>query len=332
MRAPEFWHRSPEAPGLRARLLLPASLAYDTAGRLRQRLARPVRLPLPVICAGGLTIGGAGKTPLAIALLTQLIARGRTPHALLRGYGGSTKGPLRVDATRHDAALVGDEALLLSSYAPVWVAADRPAGARAAHAAGADVVVMDDGFQNPSLAQDLSLLVVDGEAGLGNGRLLPAGPLRERPERALARAQALIVIGEGPAGGLPEMANAHGLPVLRAALSPPPLPPDLRRHPVVAFAGIARPAKFFTTLGAAGFDVVLTVGFPDHHRYTEREITNLRALAAARGAVLMTTEKDMVRLPPAWRGGIIALPVSLAFADPSALESLLESLSGLEGT
>lgn len=332
MRAPEFWYRSPEAPGLRARLLVPAALAYEAAARLRQRHARPLRLPVPVICAGGLTLGGAGKTPLAIALLTRLSARGRRPHALLRGYGGSAKGPLRVDPARHDAALVGDEALLLASYAPVWVAADRPAGARAAQAAGADVVVMDDGLQNPSLATDLALLVVDGEAGLGNGRLLPAGPLRERPERALARVQALVVVGDGPAAGLPETAASCGLPVLRAALVPPPLPPDLRRHPVVAFAGIARPAKFFATLRAAGFDLVLRVGFPDHHRYTEREITNLRALAAARGAVLMTTEKDMVRLPPAWRGGITALPVSLAFAEEAALDRLLDGVPGCAAT
>jgi tetraacyldisaccharide 4'-kinase len=216
MRAPEFWRRD----GALAHALAPLSWAWAAGARGRQAGARPEHAAAPVLCVGNLTVGGAGKTPTVLALLRRLRERGRKPHALSRGYGGRLKGPLRV-AAGHTAAQVGDEALLLAEAAPTWIARDRAAGARAAVAAGADVIVMDDGFQNPSLAKDLSLVVVDAAYGFGNGRLLPAGPLREPIARGLARADAVVLVLpslDERLAPLPPM----GLPVLRARLLPQP--------------------------------------------------------------------------------------------------------------
>ena len=174
MRAPEFWARD----GGFAALLAPLGLSYDLAGRLHRALARPHSVPVPVICVGNLVAGGAGKTPLVIALVEALATRGQRAYCLTRGYGGCEAGPVRVDPAAHDAKRVGDEALLLARIAPTWVARDRAAGARAASAAGAGIIVMDDGFQNPHIAKDLSLLAVDGAYGFGNAKVMPAGPLR----------------------------------------------------------------------------------------------------------------------------------------------------------
>jgi tetraacyldisaccharide 4'-kinase len=213
VRAPEFWTED----GALARTLAPLAAAYAGAGCLRRALARPVAVSVPVVCVGNLVTGGAGKTPVVLALLGALRQRGETPHALTRGYGGREAGPLRVDPARHDAARVGDEALLLARAAPTWVARDRPAGAKAAVAAGASLVVMDDGFQNPSLQKDLSILVVDGRYGFGNGRVVPAGPLREPLAWGLARADAVVVVGEAREDLEPTL--GAGQPVLRAGFA-----------------------------------------------------------------------------------------------------------------
>src|SRR6266481_1404131 len=190
--APAFWA---EPPGVLANLLLPIGAAWDSVGRLREVLSRPYCPPVPVVCIGNLVVGGAGKTPVALAMTSHFAARGLPVHVVTRGYGGRLGGPVRVDPARHDAAAVGDEALLLAAWAPCWVAHDRADGVRAAVATGAQMVVLDDGFQNPGIAKTLSILVVEAAYGFGNGRVIPAGPLRENLTRGLSRADAIVLLG-----------------------------------------------------------------------------------------------------------------------------------------
>lgn len=318
MRTPGFWYRP---AGLAARLLAPAGALYGFAGGLRAALTQPRRAAVPVICVGNLVAGGAGKTPVALVLAATLTARGGRPWFLTRGHGGRERGPVPVDPARHDAAAVGDEALLLAAAAPCIVARDRVAGAALAAAGGATAVVMDDGFQNPHLAKDLSLVVVDGAVGFGNGHLLPAGPLRESVAAGLARADALVIVGPDRCGAA---ALAGGLPVLAARLSPDPACADLVGRPVFAFAGIGRPAKFFETLAALGARLVAAIPFPDHHPYAPDEVMRLIEHAAALGAQPVTTEKDHVRLPPEARAAVRALPVRLVWQEPARVERLLD--------
>ena len=320
MRAPEFWSQR----GALASLLAPLGAVYDLAGSLRQALVRPTDCGLPVVCVGNLVAGGAGKTPVAIALARRLDAAGRAVHVLTRGYGGRAVGPLRVDPACHGAAAVGDEALLLAAAAPTWLARDRAAGARAAARDGAQVVVMDDGFQNPSLRKDLSLLVVDGGYGFGNGRVMPAGPLREATGRGLARADAVILL-ETDRTGVAQRIGTR-LPLLQARLVAAPDAPDLAGRRVFAFAGIGRPGKFFATLRDLGAKLAGTRSFPDHHRYQPAEVDDLRNHARALDALPVTTEKDRLRLPGSLADNIAVLPVEVAWQDPETLDRLLARL------
>lgn len=311
--APEFWAR----PGLASDVLAPLGWAYGALGAARRSFVKPMRVAVPTICVGNLTAGGAGKTPVVLSLAAILRAQGRRPHILSRGYGGSLKGPLRVDATRHTAREVGDEPLLLAAAAPSWIGADRVASAEAAIAAGADCLLLDDGFQNPALRYDVALVVIDSGYGIGNGRVIPAGPLREPVAAALARASAAVVIGPS------EQPLALGrLPVLSARLAPVEAA-DLNGARVVAFAGIGRPAKFFASLAETGAAIATARDFPDHHPYAESDLRALDALAQTHHAALVTTEKDWVRLPPAWRAKIRALKVALQWEDGAALDRVL---------
>ena len=312
---PELWARR----GLLSSLLQPLAWGYAAGAAARQAWTQPFRAGVPVICVGNLVAGGAGKTPVVLSLAARLKAQRHAVHILSRGYGGSLAGPVAVDGARHTAAEVGDEPLLLADAAPTWVARDRVAGARAAVAAGAGRLLLDDGLQNPSLAKDLSLLVVDGAYGFGNGRVLPAGPLRESLAAGLARADAIVVMGEDAAGVGP---LCRGKTVLRARLVPENAA-DVAGRAFVAFAGIGRPAKFFATLAATGARLVACHGFPDHHRYGEDELGRLRAEAEAAGALLVTTVKDRARLAPEWRARIAVLAVSVAWQDGAALDRLL---------
>ncbi|NDC59265.1 MAG: tetraacyldisaccharide 4'-kinase [Alphaproteobacteria bacterium] len=322
MRAPEFWSGTARgreaAPALRA-VLTPLSWLYAGVGAARLAMTKPARAPVPVICVGNVSVGGVGKTPIVRAIRAALAARGVQAHALSRGHGGRIEGPLQVDAATHSAADVGDEPLLHARDGPAWIARDRAAGAIAAAAAGAQAIVMDDGFQNPSLAKDLALLVVDSQTGFGNGAVLPAGPLREPIAAALARADAVVVVGNGELD--PRLAGAT---VLRATIAPSAAAPP---GPLVAFAGIGRPEKFFDTLAALGAELAETVPFDDHHPYTERDVAFLSRLASERGARLITTEKDHVRLPASARDAVLTLPVEARFADPAALAGLLDRLT-----
>jgi tetraacyldisaccharide 4'-kinase len=315
MKAPAFWQKDGFLPAL----LAPAALCFAAGGRLRRCVVTPRRVAAPVICVGNLVAGGAGKTPIAIAIAERLIARGKAVHFLSRGYGGREKGPLRVDPARHAAADVGDEPLLLARIAPAWVSRDRAAGAAAAVAAGAQIIVMDDGFQNPGLAKDLSLLAVDGGYGFGNGRVMPAGPLREPLAAGLARADAVALIGTDQCGVADRLPPS--LPLLRAVLAP--IAAALAGRRVFAFAGIARPEKFFATLQSMGCVLAGRRAFADHHAYGEAEVAALIEEARHADAVPVTTEKDAVRLPPALRAGIETLPVAIRWRDEAAADRLL---------
>lgn len=317
MQAPEFW----QTGGPLARLLEPVGVIYGAVTRWRLRHGRPWQAPVPVVCVGNVVAGGVGKTPVVLDLLARLPGA----HALLRGYGGQEAGPLRVDTARHDHEAVGDEALLLARRAPTWVARNRAAGARCAAEAGAAAIVMDDGYQNPSLHKDLSLVVVDGTMGFGNRRILPAGPLREPLRGAFARADAVVIMGEDSAGVARRLkALGHGgLPVLRAALVPGPEAAALAGRRVVAFAGIGRPGKFFATLRAVGAQVVAAHPFADHYPYAPADIQPILDEAFALDALPVTTAKDAVRLPLDQRQQVNVLGVSVAWEDERALESLL---------
>ena len=325
MRAPDFWRRKGGPLGA---FLAPLGWGYGLATRLRLAMANPFKASVPILCVGNLVAGGAGKTPVALSLGRRLMDQGRKVHFLSRGYGGFKAGPLRVDPDSHRAVDVGDEALLLAAAAPTWISRDRALGARAA-ADGADVIIMDDGFQNTSVVKDMSLLVVDGGFGFGNGHMIPAGPLREPVAPALGRAGALVVIGEDEAG----IANrldvlASGLPVLKAGVEPGPEAEGLKGNSVVAFAGIGSPEKFFDTLGIIGCDVVAVHAFPDHGPYSAGDIRRLKTEAEEKGATLVTTEKDLQRLPESERDGIRVLTITLQWADEASLDAVLRPLFG----
>lgn len=312
MRAPAFWTRKGTWQGA---VLAPLGWLYAQGTARRLARGKPVRLGVPVICGGGLNVGGTGKTPTAISIAGMVRDRFVTPHIVTRGYGGSLEGPVRVDPARHRASEVGDEALLMAAFADVWVARDRAAGGRAAEEAGAGAIILDDGFQNPALAQDLSIVVVDAEVGFGNGRCLPAGPLREPVAVGLARADLLVSLG-GPFDA--------PLPRAWGVLEPLQTGMPWGGLKVLAFAGIGRPEKFFATLRGLGADVVRAEPLGDHAALSTALLGRLEAEAQRLGAQLVTTEKDAARLPPEWRSKVLTLPVRLRWEDDAALVAALD--------
>lgn len=319
MHAPEFWHD--DTGRLAPRLLAPLSAVFAAGARLRARATTPWRAPVPVICVGNLTVGGAGKTPTVLALADRLQAMGLRVGCLSRGYGGTLRGPVQVDPQQHTARAIGDEPLLLAEAAPTWVARDRKDGARDAVADGVDVLILDDGLQNRALVYDAALVVIDAGYGFGNGRLLPAGPLRETVDDGLKRAAAVVLIGDDRQG-LAARLSAR-VPVLRAQLLPDDAALRLAGRKVVAFAGIGRPAKFFDTLEQLGAQVVDRIAFADHHRYTVDEVMRVIEAAQHAGATPVTTAKDFVRLPEDSRRMVTPVRVRLRFDDPGRLDTIL---------
>jgi tetraacyldisaccharide 4'-kinase len=318
--APLFWGKP---PGLFADLLLPASAVWNAAGRMRRALSHPYRAPVPVVCVGNLVTGGAGKTPVTLALSTWLLERNIPVHVVTRGYGGSLRGPVRVDAARHDASAVGDEAMLHAARTVCWVARERAAGVRAAAEAGARMILLDDGLQNPTIVKTLSIIVVDAAYGFGNRRVIPAGPLREGLGDGLSRADAIVLLAtDGEVGGGEAILLSYRRPALSAVLAPV-AGERLKGLRLFAFAGIGRPQKFFATVRALGADLVGTRQFPDHHPFRAAEIDALRRDAERAGARLVTTAKDIVRVPPGVRVGIEVLEVEIRWSDPAALDRLM---------
>lgn len=325
---PRWWYRRTGAPSPVTRALL-TPLSWIWTAATARRLARGVGgvVGAPVICVGNITVGGTGKTPIVRELLLTLTQRGIAAHGLARGYGGADKGPTRVDVARHTALDVGDEPLMLAQDFPMWIARDRVAGARAAAAAGAAAIVMDDGHQNPDLKKALSLIVVDGETRqdewpFGDGRVFPAGPMREPLKAGLARADAVIVLlpADLPAADPALLALFGDKPVLIARLEPVGRPP---KGPQVGFAGVGKPWKVERALQAAGCDLRDFAPFPDHGVYDEATLKMLASRAALFDAGLVTTEKDWVRLPPAWRARVAPWPVRARFENEAALNAVL---------
>ncbi|SEE04683.1 tetraacyldisaccharide 4'-kinase [Bradyrhizobium erythrophlei] len=326
MREPAFWHRP---SSWTSQLLRPLAALYGAvAARRMQRSG--IDAGIPVICVGNYHVGGAGKTPTVLALAKLLRELDERPVVLSRGYGGRLAGPVKVDRDHHTAADIGDEPLMMAATLPVVVSRDRAAGLALARAQNASVILMDDGFQNPSVIKDACLIVIDATRGVGNGRVIPAGPLRAPLSPQLERTDALIVVGEG--SGAKKIAAdlvSRGKPVLSAHLRPDVASLSaLRGQRVLAFAGIGDPARFFNSLRASGVDVVRNTAFADHHAFTKDEIAQLVADARGDALTLVTTEKDLARLRgpagmPAWAQAIVPFAVTLQFADAAALRRLV---------
>lgn len=332
---PSFWWR--ETPGALGFVLAPVAKAYGLVAGWRMSRPARSRVSVPVVCVGNFVVGGAGKTPTALALARIARARGLKPGFLTRGYGGEEAGPHLVDLARDAPERVGDEALVLAAAGPTIVSRDRPSGAEMLAANGVDFIIMDDGFQNSSLAKNFSFVAVDSEVGIGNGMVLPAGPLRASLKVQLPAADALVVIGDGSAADpLVRAAARAGRTVLRAQLKPTRVK-GWRKTPILAYAGIGRPEKFFSSLAAIQAPVAKTIAFADHHRYTEVEAERLLAHADAASLRLVTTEKDLARLAGAdgaagrLRERSEAFAVTLEFENSVAVSEMVsEIVHGVE--
>jgi tetraacyldisaccharide 4'-kinase len=324
MRSPEFWWQ--DKPNPLAKILGPVSWAYGRAVRHRFEAANPVLAGVPVVCIGNLVVGGAGKTPVAMDLGKRLLDRGVAVHFLSRGYRGRLPGPVRVDPAHHSYRDVGDEPMMLAKLAPTWISRDRVAGCRAAVADGAGLIVMDDGFQNPSVSKDFSVVVVDAIRGFGNGRVIPGGPLRESVSVGLQRADVVVLLGGGGREIVDQVKSVTGaeFPILRAHIKPDAEARSLAGESVVAFAGIGDPSKFFVTLETLGCRIVGTHSFDDHHEYRPNELERLLAAAKRKSALVVTTAKDAERLPADIRESVRVLTIHVEWENEAAVNGIID--------
>jgi len=320
---PKFWKKR-SALSL---ALMPLSVLYSIASFLRPFLTSRYRASATIICVGNVTVGGAGKTPIVLAITELLSIKGMKVAIASRGYKGDIKQPTLVDKNKHTVNSVGDEPLMLTRIAPTYIAAKRPLAISMAEKSGANIIIMDDGMQNPTVAKDLTLLVIDGKYGIGNSLIMPAGPLREGISNGVKRADAVILIGADETGILQHKAlqTKPSIPTIRAKLVPCGEIPDKTR-PYLAFAGIGNPDKFFSTLAASGYNVIGEVPFPDHYNYTDADINTLINKAENLGAELITTQKDEVRLPIFASKKIRVLTVKIAWEDETQITNLLDNL------
>ncbi|MGD1926595.1 MAG: tetraacyldisaccharide 4'-kinase [Paracoccaceae bacterium] len=328
MKAPAFWWHDRASPGLVSSLLTPASFLWQAGAALRAARSDAVKAPVPVLCIGNLTAGGAGKSPMVAALQFRLRAKQINAHVVSRGYGGRLVGPHQVVEGRDTFEDVGDEPLMLSANGPVWIARQRARAASKAADADAELVVLDDGFQNPSLFKNASIVMVDAVQGFGNGRVIPAGPLREPVSSGLARADLVVVVGtpEERSQCLAQWPELRGVSVVEAELVPQRTGLPISGEAVVAFAGIGRPEKFFDTLRAMGAELVATHAFGDHQHYSDAILRRLLREARMSDAMLVTTEKDAVRLPVAMRTEVMTVQVRLEPSDWAPIDALIERL------
>ncbi len=313
MKTPSFWYTP---PGLLSSLLRPLGWLYGKGGEIYQDLKTAQHFSIPIISVGNIICGGSGKTPVAIALAKLLKKKGFKIHFVTRGYGGTVQGPIKVIPSLHTAKEVGDEPLLLVQHAPTWVAKDRRKGVQKAVEEGAELVILDDGHQTSGLHKDISLVVVDLVQGFGNGCVLPAGPLRENLEEGLARATAIIGVGDGDFATPKPFFRAHTIP----------RPFSFSSQKVVAFCGLGFPQKFYKSLKESCVNAVATKSFPDHYAYTEKDLEELQKLARSLQATLVTTRKDWVRLSPSWQQKVQVLDIEIQFEDEAALLDLLHSI------
>lgn len=328
MQAPAFWFNP---PGLLANLLRPFAWLYDRVGRWIRARVNPCIMPVPVLCVGNCVLGGAGKTPLVADLAQRLTALGQRPHIISRGYGGALPGPLLVDPAHHNAADVGDEPLMLSKHAPVWVAKNKVAGAEAAIEAGATFLLLDDGMQNPSLFKNAVWMVVDTVKGFGNGLVFPAGPLRETPAAALKKADVVVIMGNPDTGSLQNLLPPHDKPVLRVQAETICADHSLRQKNVFAFCGIAHPEKFYAGIEKLGAMIQQRRSFPDHHLWSRSEILALLHEAEALQLILVTTAKDAARIPHDLQHRLVVCDVQLQWQEEAALITFLEHSSHVAG-
>ncbi|MBP02908.1 MAG: tetraacyldisaccharide 4'-kinase [Rhodospirillaceae bacterium] len=320
MKTPNFWYKQKSI----GKYLEPLGFIYGAVTAYKIRYSRPTSVKIPVISVGNLTVGGTGKTPIAISLAQILKEKGEVPAVILRGYGGRLHGPIKVDGKIHSALDVGDEAILHAKHGRTWIARKRSQAAVQAEKNGATVIILDDGHQHSSLKKDFSILIVDGEKGFGNKKIIPAGPLREHINTGLKRADKIVIMREITNKSAKALAERHH--ILKANLKIVDNNISLAGTRVVAFAGIGQPDYFFETLNNAGAELIETYSFADHHKYSSTQIEDIKDRACVLNAITVTTEKDATKIDLAQHSNICVLKTEVEWENISEIRQLMKKI------